>query len=168
MLQAMKESTEHVLIFTLDNQHYALPLDQVSHVLSASDIKPLPDASPLLKGFFNYHGEIIPVIDMRKRFGLDSRAIDPSDHFIIVSKKNERFVLVVDNVSDVVELDTTKLLRKQIQLPDFKNNKTETGIEYVLFTETKKGIILIYDTDKLINISEEIDIDALKENIEQL
>lgn len=168
MLQAMKESTEHVLIFTLDNQHYALPLDQVSHVLSASDIKPLPDASPLLKGFFNYHGEVLPVIDMRKRFGLDSRAIDPADHFIIVTKKNERFVLVVDYVSEVIELDTKQMLRKQIQLPDFKSNQTDFGMEYIVFTENKKGIILIYDTDKLINISEEIDINAIKENIDQL
>ncbi len=58
------------IVFTLDEQRYALHLSAVERVICVVEITPLPKAPEIVLGIINVGGQIIPVIDMRKRFRL--------------------------------------------------------------------------------------------------
>ena len=63
-------ATDQILIFTLDQLSYALPLPAVVKVIHALEIRHLPKAPEIISGIINVKGQIIPVADIRKRFGL--------------------------------------------------------------------------------------------------
>src|SRR5262245_7366526 len=76
-------SLEQYLIFKLEGHQYTLPLSKVDRVVSAVYVTPLPKASEVVLGIINIQGQVIPVINLRKRFRLSEREVEPSDQFII-------------------------------------------------------------------------------------
>jgi purine-binding chemotaxis protein CheW len=71
------------VVFTLDERRYALYLPAVERVVPAVEVTPLPNAPEVVLGVINVQGRIIPVINVRKRFGLRERDIEPNDRFIL-------------------------------------------------------------------------------------
>ncbi len=63
-------SDNQILVFTLDEFSYALPLGNVLRVIHAIAIRNLPQSPEIISGIINVQGQIIPVINIRKRFGL--------------------------------------------------------------------------------------------------
>jgi purine-binding chemotaxis protein CheW len=79
-----REETLHpVLTFRLANQHYALPIEQVLEVAAMVSITTVPDAPPAMLGLANRHGEVLPIIDMRKAFRLPTSEITVATMFIV-------------------------------------------------------------------------------------
>lgn len=93
-----------LVVFTLQEQHYALPLAAVERVVRAAATTPLPGAPPVVLGVLDIAGEVLPVLSLRRRFGLPARA-EPavSDHFVIAHTGRRPVVLVVDELVGVVE-----------------------------------------------------------------
>ena len=72
-----------MLIFRLDEQRYALPLGQVVELARAVNPVPLPQAPPIVEGVINVHGRVVPLFDVRSRFGLPPKPRGPQDHLVI-------------------------------------------------------------------------------------
>ena len=72
-------------IFCLDNLRYALRLAAVERATRAAAVTPLPEYAGNILGVINVHGEIIPVVNTRRVFGLPEREIIPDDMFIILN-----------------------------------------------------------------------------------
>jgi purine-binding chemotaxis protein CheW len=99
-----------LVAFTLDEQRYALPLDAVERVLRAVEVTGVPDSPQVLAGIVNLHGEIVPVVDLRRRFGLAERALAASDQFIVTRSAQRRVAVIADHVSAVVDCNDDDLV----------------------------------------------------------
>jgi purine-binding chemotaxis protein CheW len=88
--------TSRLVLFTLDDQKYGLPLHVVDRVLRAVEITPLPEAPRIVAGVFSLQGRPVPVVDLRRRFGLPERGVDIDDHFIIAQSSSMLVALPVD------------------------------------------------------------------------
>lgn len=86
---------------TLDNLLYALPLNSVLRVIHVIEIRPLPKAPDIISGIINVKGQVIPVVDIRKRFGFPSRELNPEDQLIIADTGRRQITLLVDKVTEV-------------------------------------------------------------------
>jgi purine-binding chemotaxis protein CheW len=95
--------TQHFVVFTLDQQYYALPLSHVERVVRAVEVTAVPNAPEVILGVVNVQGTIIPVVDLRRRFDLPRRAISLSDRLIIARTSRQTIGLVADTVGRVVE-----------------------------------------------------------------
>lgn len=73
-----------VLIFEIGGQRYGLPASDVRELVRAVAILPLPLESAFLEGVFDLRGTVVPVVDLRARLRLPSKAVEPSDHLIII------------------------------------------------------------------------------------
>ncbi|MBI4530070.1 MAG: chemotaxis protein CheW, partial [Candidatus Latescibacteria bacterium] len=78
----MKESHQ-LVVFTLDEQRYALHLSAVERVVCSVEVTPLPKAPEVVLGVINVQGQVLPVVNIRKRFQLPERGITLTDHFIV-------------------------------------------------------------------------------------
>lgn len=87
---------DRLVLFTLDDQKYGLPLEVVDRVLRAVEITPLPEAPRIVAGVFSLQGRPVPVIDLRRRFGLPERGVDVDDHFIVAQSSTMLVALPVD------------------------------------------------------------------------
>jgi purine-binding chemotaxis protein CheW len=99
-------TTNHLLVLTLDEQRYALPLSAVERVVRAVAVTPLPQAPEIVLGVVNVHGQLVPVVNLRKWFHLPQRDIELSDRFIIARTRRQPVIVIADAVTGVQESDT--------------------------------------------------------------
>jgi purine-binding chemotaxis protein CheW len=93
---------DSVIIFALGDVRFALSTTVVERVVRAVEVSPLADAPPGIIGVINVHGWIIPVLDIRPRFGLPQREVDVNDHMVIAHAGDRRVAVLVDAPVDVV------------------------------------------------------------------
>ncbi|HEX3074603.1 MAG TPA: chemotaxis protein CheW, partial [Ignavibacteriales bacterium] len=75
--------TRPYLTFKLDNEMFAIDVSQVREILNYMTITKMPQMPDFMKGVINLRGSVVPVIDMRKKFGLDAKETD-KDMVIVV------------------------------------------------------------------------------------
>lgn len=147
MSELIRTIPGRIVIFTLDGLNYALPLQSVLRVIHAVEITFLPDAPEIISGIINVQGRIIPVIDIRKRFGLSEREIEPEDRMIIADTGKRQVVLFADTVPGFIELADRQMVVTSDLLQFGGNLK---GI-----AKMEDGLVLIYDLEKFLSLDEE-------------
>jgi purine-binding chemotaxis protein CheW len=141
------EEAEQLLVFTLDEQKYALHLSAVERVVRVIEITSLPKAPEIVLGVINMHGRIIPVVDIRKRFRLKECEIGLSDQLIIANTATRPVALIVDFVTGVIEQSKGRIVRAEKIVP---------GTEYVEgVLKLDDGMVLIHDLDGFLSLKEE-------------
>ncbi len=78
----MNDSNQ-LVVFTLEEQRYALYLSAVERIVRIVEITPLPKALEIVFGVINVQGQVVPVVDIRKRFRLPEREMSLSDQLIM-------------------------------------------------------------------------------------
>ena len=145
-----------IIIFTLDDQRYGLPLSAVERVVRMVDITPLPKAPDNVLGIINVQGRVIPVINMRRRFRLPEWELALTDQLVIAHTARRPVALVADAVTDVHEYAEQEAVAAQDILPN---------VEYIAgVVKLENGLILIHDLDKFLSLEEDAQLDRALEN----
>lgn len=138
---------EHLLVFSLDESRYALPLATVDRVVRAVEVTPLPKAPEIVLGVINAQGRVIPVVDVRRRFRLPTRELHLDDRFIIARTDRRLVALVSDDVAGVRELEPSTLASTKETLPFAGYLQGVAKLE--------DGLVLISDLDAFLSLDEE-------------
>ena len=101
---ASREATREVLVFVLGKEEYGVDILKVQEIRSYEKVTAIPSAPAYLKGVVNLRGIIVPVIDLRVKFGLADPRYDSFTVVIILRIAGRVIGIVVDGVSDVVGL----------------------------------------------------------------
>ncbi|MGE5615193.1 MAG: chemotaxis protein CheW [Bacillota bacterium] len=97
--------TKRFLVFKIDNEEYGIDIHSITTIIEKDmDIARVPKLPAFIKGIINLRGEIIPVISLRIRFGLSPDVFNQDTRIIIVKFNDISVGLIVDSVSEVVEL----------------------------------------------------------------
>jgi purine-binding chemotaxis protein CheW len=104
--------------FRLDQRLYALPLDHVERALRMVAITPVPEAPPWVAGVIDLQGRVIPVVDLRQRFGQESGGIGADDRLLIVEMKERTMAAMVNEVEEVLEVPAHQLKPSSELMPD--------------------------------------------------
>lgn len=100
-----------LLLFFLDENRYAIPLTSVERVYPAVEITQCDgDHKTEFLGFVNVHGELIPVVNARARFGLPDKAVAVSDMMVVARDGDHRLAMIVDRVADVLEYSAEQMI----------------------------------------------------------
>src|SRR6266852_4862003 len=126
----------HQLVaFTLGEQRYALPLTTVQRVVRMVEVTPLPKAPEIVLGVIDLQGDIIPIMSMRKRFGLPEPETSLTDQLIVADTATRSVALVVNSVIGVVEQTAAKVIETEKIVP---------GAQFVEgITRLEDGILFI-------------------------
>jgi purine-binding chemotaxis protein CheW len=145
------------IVFCLMSQRYALDLSTVEKAVRIVEISPLPQAPEIVLGIINFHGHIVPVINMRRRFRLPERELLLSDQLIIAHTSRRMVGLVVDEVIAAAEYPAEVIASGAHILP---------GMDHVAgVVKLQDGLILINDLDKFLSIEEEASLEQAMEAI---
>jgi purine-binding chemotaxis protein CheW len=142
-------------VFSLDAGRYALPLAAVERIVRAVEITRLPSAPPIVLGAIDVQGRVLPVFNIRRRFGLPERDIGPSDHFLIARSADRSVVLVIDAAQDVLQSTVSDTISAA---------NIATGLEHIQgVIRLPDGLVLIQDLDLFLSAAESRALDdALK------
>lgn len=100
----LRDEEEQYVTFQLDAQEYGAPISQVQEIIRVPQIFAVPRAPEFVDGVINIRGEIVPVVDLRKRFGLEERSLGEANRIIVVDLGDTRTGLIVDAVREVLGL----------------------------------------------------------------
>lgn len=142
---------QQLVVWTLDMQCYALPLPAVERVARAVEILPLPTAPDIVCGIVNIQGQFVPVVDMRRRFGLPSRETALADQIVIARSVRRKMAFFIDAISGVVECEEKDVIAAEHIVP---------GLEHVAgIAKLDDGLILIQDMERFLSLDEEAALD---------
>lgn len=137
---------KHFVVFTLGGLGYALDIDTVDRIVRSVDITPLPSAPSIVMGIVNVEGQIIPVINMRKRFGIGEKAVSVDDILIVARTVRRQVALLADAVNDVFTCNETDIVAAPSVVP---------GLEHVAgVLRLPDGMVLLHDLDRFLSLDE--------------
>lgn len=128
------------VIFELDRVLYALDILEVQEIIRMIEITPLAETDPSLEGIVNLRGNVIPVISLCRKLGLNQGEYDGNNRIIVTEYNNKRIGMVVDRV---------------LEVGSFADEDVEQSDQIIIANSYLKGII---KKDKklwlLLNLSE--------------
>lgn len=101
-------TTIQYVTFRVEDQWFGIPVAVAQEVIVAQNIAPVPLAPPEIAGFLNLRGQIVTAMDLRRRLDLTPRSLEESIN-IVVRQEGELFSLLVDEVGDVLTIESDAL-----------------------------------------------------------
>jgi purine-binding chemotaxis protein CheW len=150
---------DRFLTFAIDSEVFGLSISYVSEIIGMQKINDIPEVPSFVKGIINLRGKIISVIDMRLKFKKQSVDYDDRTCIIIVDINGITAGLIVDNVSEVINIPKSDVSPS----PDYRTgfqNRYINGIG-----KLKDSVVLILDCDRLFR---EDELNVLSVSAEQI
>ncbi len=99
------EETFQYIVIRLGEEQYGIDISYVNNIVRMQRITRVPKVAPYLKGVINLRGEVLPVVSLRLKMGLDEDVFDKATRIIILKTENEGQIgILVDEVKEVVTL----------------------------------------------------------------
>lgn len=140
---------EKYLMFFLNQEYYGLPILKVNEIIGLMEITAIPKTPDFMRGVINLRGKIIPVMDLRLKFGMAERAYDEQTCVIItempISGKTNFIGLVVDKVAEVVNV-----YQSDIELPPQYGQSEQDGF-LTGIGKVKDKVVMLLDIQSIIN-----------------
>ena len=160
--ESSSSQRDEVLSFYLAEEEYALDILRVQEIRGWGNITRIPRMPEYVKGVLNLRGAIVPVIDLRLRFKLETIEYGPTTVIIIVTVYTENKVrdmgIVVDAVSDVYALDSNEIKPP----PEFGGNIEGCFLKGLITKED--NMIIVLDIDRVLNSEELSNLEDLSKN----
>ena len=141
-----------VLTFSTAGEQYGLPVENVVRIIDMVAITRLPSCPDIVVGVLNFHGQVIPVVDMRKRLGRPFRPYGLRTPIIVALLNSRTMGLVVDTVSGTVNLEPD-----QMSLPShiFGDDMALQTHHLLGIARQEDGLLLILDPTCFLSLEEE-------------
>ncbi len=136
------------VIFKLVGENYGVEVKYVENIEKYTEITRVPYTEPSVKGVVNLRGIIVPIIDLRKKFGLPTVEPNENSRMIIVNYDENKIGMLVDSCSETYqisddEIDTASTLSR------------DSSIEYISSIGKKDGrVVMLIDIAKVLNVEE--------------
>ncbi|MGB4862912.1 MAG: chemotaxis protein CheW, partial [Tepidiformaceae bacterium] len=95
---------EHVVIFRLADEFYALDIQSVQEIVRMQAITSIPGSEPWVEGITNLRGRVVPVVDLRKRCAVEAGEHTPETRIVVVGSTTGMVGLIVDAVTEVMRI----------------------------------------------------------------
>lgn len=93
-----------LVVFSIGNESYGVDVDSVESIIKMQEITRLPHAPEFVEGVTNLRGSVVPILDLRKRFGLPMQEATRDTRIMIVNMNSTNVGMVVDAVTQVVRI----------------------------------------------------------------
>ena len=156
-MMVMSEKEGKYLTFSLADEEYGIGILKIKEIIGMMHITTVPQTPEFIKGVVNLRGKVIPVIDLRLRFGIE--AIDYNELTCIIVVEVEGKVstiqigIVVDTVSEVLNVNADAI-------EDTPAFGTSLNTDYILgMAKMEGGVKILLDIDRVLNTDEITDIE---------
>jgi purine-binding chemotaxis protein CheW len=146
------EQAVRLVVFSVDQHRYALPLDVVERIVRAVAITALPKAPAVVLGIIDVAGCLVPVFNLRRRFRLPERPLRPTDQLLLARVAQRSVALVIDEARGVVERAAGAIVAADEIAPHLQY------LQGVL--QFEDGLVLIQDLEQFLSMDEAQMLDA--------
>ncbi len=140
------EMEEYVqqITFLVDTEEYGVDALRVQEIIRYLKPVKVPNAPASIQGVINFRGEVIPVVDIRKTFGLNPLEIDQYTVIVILETEGKIFGIVVDRILDMVDIPLSKIDDSSVGSSQLNRKYLKAMVKF------DSRLILILNLDKII------------------
>ena len=153
----VKETGElrQLISFSVGEEEYGLELARVKEVIRVREITWLPKAPSFVRGIINLRGDVIPIIDLRDEFGLDSREDTAQTRVIVVEIEGRLTGLVVDSASQVVRISADQV-DPPPPVPGGFSQELITGVG-----KLEDRLVILLNPDAILTVEEKVALSSI-------
>lgn len=151
-VQAEGQASRKYLAFLLSRERYGIQILNIQEIIKVPNITLVPQSPIYMKGVINLRGKIIPVVDLRLKFGMEERDYDQRTCIIVVNLQRNDQTIAVGVVVDMV-LEVVTFLDSEVENPPHFGSHVETSFIIGMGKKDEQLNILL-DIDKIISDTE--------------
>ena len=141
--------------FRLDDETYGLNVMQIQEVLRYTEIAPVPGAPDYVLGIINLRGNVVTVIDTRRRFGLPDAEVTDSTRIVVLEADHQVIGILVDSVAEVIYI-------RQSDIETAPNVANEESARFIQGVCNRNGeLVILVEFEKMLSDQEWAEIDSL-------
>ncbi len=153
--QGSEDPILQYVTFQLDHETYGINVMQIQEVLRYTEIAPVPGAPDYVLGIINLRGNVVTVIDTRKRFGLSESGVTDQTRIVVIEVDNQVVGILVDSVAEVVYL-------RQSEMETAPNVGNEESAKFIQGVCNKNGeLIILVEFEKMMSEEEWSDLASI-------
>jgi len=135
--------------FQIGDEEYGIDIMLVQEIIRYQKLTKVFNANPAIRGVMNFRGNVIPIIDMRRKFNLPEIEYDDYTVVIVIEIDNKTMGMIVDRVSDILSFDMV-----QIQMID-RQFEEDIMIEHLqALAKQDDRIIMLLDPSRVMSFEE--------------
>lgn len=143
------------LTFILAEEIYGVDILKVQEIRGWQDVTTIPNAPPHVRGVMNLRGAIVPILDLRRRFEMPEVELTPNTVVVVVNVLDRTIGMVVDAVSDVVDMPQEDLR----DAPDFGSNIDASFVQGL--APVDDTMVIILNVDDMLKSSDLVSLDKI-------
>jgi purine-binding chemotaxis protein CheW len=141
-METMQAKAGQYLTFHLADRPYGVPIASVREINRIGDIAPVPQAPAFVAGVMNLRGKVIPVVNLRNKFGFSDTTHTRQTCIIVIEGQDGQVGVIVDSVAGVVEL-ASEMIEPPPQMGEVRR------VDFVLgMGKQESGVIILVDAVK--------------------
>ncbi|WP_418791568.1 chemotaxis protein CheW [Phosphitispora sp. TUW77] len=144
------------VVFKLGNEEYGVPIIQVKEINRLTTTTKVPKSPVFIEGIINLRGQIIPILNMKKRFDLTLTEYTGEARFIVVQVVNHTFGIEVDSVSEVLRINSSDIEPAPYMVCGI-DSQYITGVAKV-----EERLLILLDLDRLLSDEEKEQLQEFK------
>ncbi|WP_130806474.1 chemotaxis protein CheW [Senegalia massiliensis] len=149
-------SEKQFVVFKLDGEEYGINIINVKEIGIYKEPVKIPNSPEFIEGIINYRGEVIPIVNLKKRFNLNDLIISNNTRVIIININDKQVGFVVDEASQTIRID-------EEHIENTPEMVTRIDSEYITGVgKVEDRLILIIDLEKVLTDSEKQKIEKLE------
>lgn len=157
--RGLQEENQEYVTFFLNNEVYAIDALSVQEIVELASITKIPHLPDFLKGVINLRGTIIPVVDLKMKFGMASEEYRKHTCIIVTEFSGGVMGLIVDAVSDVMNLSSDSIS----STPNFG---TKVNTDFIKgMGKSGENLVIVLDVDKVLSEAETISLEEAKKTL---
>lgn len=134
------------VVFKLENEYYGIDIENVQGIEKVQDFTTVPNSKEYIKGVINLRGEVVPIIDLRTRFGIEGKEIDDDSRIIVVFFNDLQVGILVDSSSEVIEFNEDEI----DSAPTTLDTNYEDFVKCI--GKNEERLIILLSTEKILDI----------------
>ena len=143
---AEAERELHLVTFVLEREEFGIPIARTREIVRVGDITRVPQAPPHIRGVMNLRGRILPVVEIRTRFGLSPATLTPRSRVVVVEAHGRTVGILVDGVAQVVKVAESAVVAAPEEVvshrSDYITGVARMGTRLIILLELEKALLL--------------------------
>lgn len=152
-----QEKEAKYLCYNIASQLFGIKIDLVQEVLALQQPAKLPKLPHFVEGIINYQNKVIPLVDLRKRFGLKKIVNKELTRIMVVEVNDELVAMIADDIQRIIKMEE-KHLKKPSKMFRGLDEKYIVGV-----TQLEEGSFIVLDLAEILSKEEKIELFGIKE-----
>lgn len=153
----IKLAEKQYVIFNLNNQEFGIDIMSVKEIIAYKEPFNIPNSPDFIEGVLNYRGNVIPIVSLKKRFGMENIEVNEDARIIVITYKEKEIGFIVDDASQTIRLEEEMI----DDVPDLINSISRRFITGVGKIDDERLFIII-NLENVLTDEEKAEIEELE------